>query len=171
MSADDMEITDMVMAHLDHLSLVFLLLLLTEPRRDSTSTGDPPTVQGSQETVVGQAQNYEEKEGDGRREIVLTSSLCLRVIVKSPTSAASTTTTFIAESADDARLLGGDAGEPAQHLLKVVQLRRAPADAGHANLLLHAQNEQLQADLLARYVSNVPSFSGEVDVPATRLRN
>ncbi|KAH7699396.1 hypothetical protein AAVH_33498, partial [Aphelenchoides avenae] len=52
--------------------------------------------------------------------------------------------------ADDAPLSSGDAVEQAQKSqTEVERLRSALADAEHAELVLHAENKQLQADLLA----------------------
>lgn len=52
-------------------------------------------------------------------------------------------------------------GEKQAHKLQieVEQLRKVLSDAEHAKLELHAQNERLQADLLARYVHSVSCFN------------
>ncbi|KAH7711434.1 Ubiquitin carboxyl-terminal hydrolase family protein, partial [Aphelenchoides avenae] len=69
-------------------------------------------------------------------------------------TAALATTALMAESlgpsgTDDAQLPSGGASEQVQVVQpEVEQLRKALADADHAKLLLQAQNEQLQADLL-----------------------
>ncbi|KAH7703057.1 hypothetical protein AAVH_29778 [Aphelenchoides avenae] len=53
--------------------------------------------------------------------------------------------------ADDAPLSSGDGAEQAQtSQTEVERLRRALADAEHAELMLHSENKQLQAKLLAR---------------------
>lgn len=88
--------------------------------------------------------------------------------LKKSSSTASATTTLMAEriessdandatlssaGAEDAQMSSGDAAEQVQNLqTEVEQLHKALADADNAKMVLHAQNEQLQADLLARYV-------------------
>lgn len=57
--------------------------------------------------------------------------------------------------ADDAPISSGDAEEQTQKLqAEIEKLRRALADAEHDELVLHAQSQQLQADLTARYAQS-----------------